>query len=76
MVTQVVRLKVCDSHPTCKVANECLNVKERVDVVELNKRLFPPFPFCPVSRQCPRMQNPGRIFFFFYGMTKIRIIII
>ena len=42
-----------DSHLTCKVANKCLNVRERVEVVELNKRRPRPFPCCPVSRQCP-----------------------
>ena len=42
-----------DSHLTCKVANKCLNVRERVEVVEWNKRRSPPFPYCPVSRQCP-----------------------
>ena len=46
-----MRLKIRDSHLTCKVANKCLN--ERVEVVEWNKRWSPPFPCCPVSRQCP-----------------------
>ena len=41
------------SHLTCKVANKCVNVRERVEVAEWNKRWFPRFPFCPVSRQCP-----------------------
>ena len=36
----------------CKVANKCLNVRERVEVVKWNKRWSPPFPCCPVSRQC------------------------
>ena len=45
--------KTCDSHLTCKVANNCLNVCERVEVVERNKRWSPFFPCCPVSRQCP-----------------------
>ena len=49
---QAVRLKICDSHLTCKVANKCLNIRERVEVVEWNKRWSPPFPCCPVSRQC------------------------
>ena len=44
--------KICDSHLTCKVANKCLNVPEQVEVVEWNKRWSPPFPCCPVSRQC------------------------
>ena len=50
---QMVRLKICDSHLTCKVANKCLNVRERVEVVEWNKKWSLPFPCCPVSRQCP-----------------------
>ena len=48
-----MRLKICNSHLTCKVPNKCLNVRERVEVVELNKRWSPPFPRCPLSRQCP-----------------------
>ena len=49
----MVRLKIRDSHLTCKVANKWLNVLERVEVVEWNKRYSPPFPSCPVSLQCP-----------------------
>ena len=48
-----MRLKICDSHLICKVANKCLNVSERVEVVEWNKRWSPPLPCCPVSCQCP-----------------------
>ena len=48
-----MRLKICDSHLTCKVARKCLNVRERVEVVEWNRKRFPPFPCCPVSCQCP-----------------------
>ena len=48
-----MRLKICDSHLTCKVANKCLNVRERVEVVEWNKKWSPPFPCCSVSHQCP-----------------------
>ena len=47
-----MRLKICDSHLTCKVVNKCLNVREWVEVVDWNKRWPPPFPCCPVSRQC------------------------
>ena len=36
-----MRLKICDSHFTCKVANKCLNVRERMEVVEWNKRWSP-----------------------------------
>ena len=45
-------LKICDCHLTCKVANKCLNVRERMEVVEWNKRWSPPFPCCPVNHQC------------------------
>ena len=31
---QAVLLKICNSHLTCEVANKCLNVSERVEVVE------------------------------------------
>ena len=36
-----------------KLQNKCLNVRERVEVVEWNRTWSPPFPCCPVSRQCP-----------------------
>ena len=36
-----------------KLQNKCLNVCERVEVVEWNKRLSPPFLCCPVSHQYP-----------------------
>ena len=32
--TRALRLKIRDSHLTCKVANKCLNVRKRVEVVE------------------------------------------
>ena len=47
-----MRLKIRDSHLASKVADKCLNVRERVEVAEWNKRWSPPFPYCPVSRQC------------------------
>ena len=50
---QEMRLKTCDRHLTCKVTNKCLNVCERVEVVERNKRWSPSFPCSPVSRQNP-----------------------
>ena len=51
-----MRLKICDSHLTCEVANKCLNVHEQ-NKREWNKRWWnkrwsPPFPCCRVSRQC------------------------
>ena len=42
----------CGEHLTCKIANRCLNVRKRVEVVEWNKSWSPPFPCCPVNRQC------------------------
>ena len=54
---QLVRLKICDSNLTCKVVKKCLNFRERVEVIEWNKRWFPPIPCCPVSRQC-RKKTP------------------
>ena len=48
-----LRLKICDSHLTCKVAHKCLKVRERVEVVEWNRKRSPPFACCPVSYQCP-----------------------
>ena len=32
-----MRLKICDSYLTCKVANKCLNAHERVEVEEWGK---------------------------------------
>ena len=48
-----MRLKICESHLTCKVENKCLNVWKWLEVVELNKKWSPPFPCRPVSCQCP-----------------------
>ena len=48
---QAVRLKIFDSHLTCKFAIKCLNGGEWLELVELNKQLSPPFPYWPVSRQ-------------------------
>ena len=47
-----INAKIRNSHLTCKVANKCLNVRERVEVVEWNRRWSPPFPCCPVNRPC------------------------
>ena len=55
---QAVQIKIDDSHLTCKVANTFLNVRERVEVVEWNKRWFPPFPCYPLRRQCPWKKIP------------------
>ena len=33
----MLRLKIRDSHLACKVANKCLNVCERVEVIESKK---------------------------------------
>ena len=39
-----MRLKIYDSHLTCRDANKCLNVRERVEVLEWNKRWSLPSP--------------------------------
>ena len=44
-----MRLKIYDSHLTCRDANKCLNVRERVEVLEWNKRWSPSFPYFPVT---------------------------
>ena len=44
--------KIRDSHLKSKVANTCLNAPEWVEVLEWNKTWSPPFPCCPVNRQC------------------------
>ena len=50
--TQALRLKIRDSHLTCKVTNKFLSARERVEVVEWNKRWSPLLPCCPVNNQC------------------------
>ena len=56
---QALRLKICDSHLTCKVANKCLNVRERVEVVEWNKMVFSlPLLSCELSVSVK--ENPDR----------------
>ena len=50
---QALRSKICGHRLTCKVATKCLNVGEWEEMVEWNRRCSPPFPCCPVSRQCP-----------------------
>ena len=55
-----MRLKIRDSHLTCKVANKCLNVREPVEVVEWNKWWSPflPLPSCESSVSVK--ENPDR----------------
>ena len=56
---QALRLKICDSHLKCKVANKCLNVGERVEVVECNKMVpFLPLLSCELSASVK--ENPDR----------------
>ena len=40
------------SHLRWKVANKCLNNRERVKVIERNKGWSPPFPCCLVKYKC------------------------
>ena len=54
-----MRLKICDGHLTCKVANKCLDVRERVEVVEWNKMVpFLPLLSCELSVSVK--ENPDR----------------
>ena len=55
-----MRLKISDSHLTCKVANKCLNVRQRVEVLERSKRWSPPFPCCLVNHQCLKKTLMGK----------------
>ena len=59
-----MRLKIRDSHLTCKVANKCLDVRERVEVVEWNKRWSLPFP-CESSVSVKENPDGKKSFLFF-----------
>ena len=50
---------MCDSHLTCKVANKCLNVCERVEVVEWNK-MVPSLPLLSCELSVSVKENPDR----------------
>ena len=47
-----MRFKIWDSHLTWKVVNKCLDVRERVEVVDWNKKRSPHFPSFPLSCHC------------------------
>ena len=53
-----MRLKIRDSHLASKVADKCLNVRERLEVAEWNKRCSPSFLCCSVNRV--REKKPDR----------------
>ena len=53
----MLRLKICDSHLTCKVAHKCLNVRERVEVVEWNKKV-PSLPLLSCELSVSVKENP------------------
>ena len=55
----MLRLKICDSHLTCKVANKCLNVRERVEVVEWNK-MVSSLPLLSCELWVSVKENPDR----------------
>ena len=52
-------LKICDSHLTCKVTNKCLNVRERVEVVEWNKMVLS-LPLLSYELPVSVKENPNR----------------
>ena len=54
-----MRLKICDSHLTCKVANKCLNVHERVEAVERNK-MVPSLLLLSCELPVSVKENPDR----------------
>ena len=54
-----MRLKKCDSHLTCKVANEYLNVRVRVEVVEWNK-MVPTLSLLPCKSSVSVKENSNR----------------
>ena len=56
---QALRLKICDSHLTCKAANKCLNVLEQVGVVEWNK-MVPSLPLLSCELSVSVKENPDR----------------
>ena len=51
--------KICDSHLTCKVANKCLNVRQRVEVVEWNE-MVPSLPLLSSELSVSVKENPDR----------------
>ena len=57
-----------------KLKNKCLNVRERMEVAEWNKRWSRPFPYCPVSRQCPLKKTliEGKKNFFNDSLAKLK----
>ena len=54
-----MRLKICDSHLTYKVANKCLNVREQVEVVEWNK-MVPSLSLLSCELLVSAKENPDR----------------
>ena len=56
----MVRLKICDGHLTCKVANKCVNVCEWVEVVEWNKKIVPSLPLLSCELSVSMKENPDR----------------
>ena len=57
---QVLRLNICDSHLTCTVANKCLIVRERVEVVEWNKKMVPSLPLLSCESSVSVKENPDK----------------
>ena len=57
--SQALRFKICDSHLTCKVANKCLIVRERVEVVEW-KKMVPSLPLLSCELSVSVKENPDR----------------
>ena len=57
---QAMRLKIHDSHLTCRVECKFLNVSEPVEEVERNKKMFPSLPLLPSELSVSVKENPNR----------------
>ena len=55
----MVRLKICDIHLTCKVANKYLNVREWVEMAEWNKK-WSPLTILSCESSVSVKEKPGR----------------
>ena len=55
-----MQLKICDSHLTCKAANKCLNVRQRVEVVEWKKKMVPSLHLLSCELPVSVKENPDR----------------
>ena len=55
-----MQLKICDSRLTCNVANKCLYVCERMEVVEREKKMVPSLPLLSCESSVSVKENCDR----------------